>query len=287
MRKPSRDRSGFAPVVGRGRSIERVRHECHREFLVERRVRHQEPVVAGSPELVDKQLEVDVGPQLPTLRRLAKVVDGERPPRPGVALGDRRGEVRVGLGGAISVGGDVADETAMSSLFETATEHFGGVDVVVHTAGIMPLAPIAEMELETFDRIQRVNVRGTFVVDQLAARTVRTGGAIINFSTSITRLQMPSYGAYAASKAAVESLALILARELRGRDITVNTVAPGPTATPLFFEGKPQHVIDHIASLSPMERLGSPDDIAEVTAFLAGPGRWVNGQTIYANGGTA
>ena len=186
-----------------------------------------------------------------------------------------------------SVGGDVADETAMSSLVETATEHFGGVDVVVHTAGIMPLAPIAEMELETFDRIQRVNVRSTFVVNQVAARTVRPGGAIINFSTSITRLQMPSYGAYAASKAAVEFLALILARELRGRDITVNTVAPGPTATPLFFEGKPQHVIDHIASLSPMERLGSPDDIAEVTAFLAGPGRWVNGQTIYANGGTA
>lgn len=190
-------------------------------------------------------------------------------------------------GQAIAIGGDVADEAAMTAMFEAAAERFGGVDVVVHTAGIMPLAPIADMDLATFDRIQRVNVRGTFIVDQLAARTVRPGGAIINFSTSITRLQMPSYGAYAASKAAVESLALILARELRGRDITVNTVAPGPTATPLFFEGKPQHVIDHIASLNPMERLGTPDDIAEVTAFLAGPGRWVNGQTIYANGGAA
>ena len=151
----------------------------------------------------------------------------------------------------------------------------------------MPLAPVAEMDLDTFDRIQRTNVRGTFIVDQLAAQQLRPGGAIINFSTSITRLQMPTYGAYAASKGAVEALTLILARELQGRDVTGNAIAPGPTATPLFFEGKPQPVIDHIASLNPMQRLGTPQDIAEVTAFLAGPGRWVNGQVLYANGGAA
>lgn len=190
-------------------------------------------------------------------------------------------------GQAVAAGGDVADEAAMSALFDVAAERFGGVDVVVHTVGIMPLAPIEHLDLDTFDRILRVNVRGTFVVDQLAAQRVREGGAIVNFSTSITRLQAPTYGAYAASKGAVEAMALILARELRGRDVTVNTVAPGPTSTPLFFEGKSQEVVDHIASLNPMGRLGTPADIAEVTAFLAGPGRWVNGQTLYVNGGAA
>jgi len=190
-------------------------------------------------------------------------------------------------GRAIVAGGDVADEAAMAAVFDAAEGEFGGVDVVVHTAGIMPLAPVAQMDLETFDRVLRTNVRGTFVVDQLAAQRVRGGGAIVNFSTSITRLQAPSYGAYAASKGAVEALTLILARELRGRDITVNAIAPGPTGTPLFFEGKSQQVIDQIAAMNPMGRLGAPEDIAETVAFLAGPARWVNGQVLYVNGGAA
>ncbi|MEU8361088.1 SDR family oxidoreductase [Nonomuraea sp. NPDC048882] len=190
-------------------------------------------------------------------------------------------------GRAAIAGGDVADETAMEAVFDVAEREFGGLDVLVHTAGIMPLSPVANMDLDTFDRVQRTNVRGTFVVDQLAARRLRAGGAIINISTSVTRLQQPGYGAYAASKGAAEALTLILARELRGRDITVNAVAPGPTATPLFFEGKSQESIDRIAALNPMERLGTPEDIAEVVAFLAGPARWVNGQVLYANGGAA
>lgn len=190
-------------------------------------------------------------------------------------------------GRAIVAGGDVADEAAMAAVFDAADREFGGVDVVVHTAGIMPLAPVAQMSLDTFDHVLRTNVRGTFVIDQLAAQRVRSGGAIINFSTSVTRLQIPSYGAYAASKGAVEALTLILARELRGRDITVNAIAPGPTATPLFFEGKSQQAIDQIAAMNPMGRLGTPEDITETVAFLAGPARWVNGQVLYVNGGAA
>ncbi len=190
-------------------------------------------------------------------------------------------------GRALAVGGDISDEEAATALFDAAEREFGAVDVVVHTAGIMPLSPISRLDLEVFDRVQRINVRGTFIVDKLAAQRLRAGGAIINFSTSITRLQAPTYGAYAASKGAVEAMTLILARELRGRDITVNTVAPGPTATPLFLEGKSPELIEQIAGNNPFGRLGDPEDIAEAVAFLAGPARWVNGQTIFVNGGAA
>jgi len=196
-------------------------------------------------------------------------------------------EVEAAGGRAIAVQADVADEQAVAALFDTAEQEFGGVDVVVNAAGIMPLAPLAELDLNVFDDVIRTNLRGTFVVDQQASRRVRNGGAIINISSSLTLLARPGYSAYAASKGGVEAVTLILARELRGRDITVNAVAPGPTATPLFFEGKPQELIDRIAAEPPLERLGQPSDIAEIIAFLAGPARWINGQVIYANGGSA
>jgi 3-oxoacyl-[acyl-carrier protein] reductase len=201
----------------------------------------------------------------------------------------RAGEVVTAItdaGGAASeFRADVADETQVAALFDAAEQRYGGVDVVVHTAGIMLLSPLADLDLADLDRMHRTNIRGTFVVDQQAARRLRPGGALINFSSSVVKIALTSYTAYAATKGAVDAMTLILAKELRGRDITVNAVAPGPTATPLFLDGKDQSVIDHLAGMAPLERLGVPDDIAEAVAFLAGPARWINGQVIYVNGG--
>jgi 3-oxoacyl-[acyl-carrier protein] reductase len=188
-------------------------------------------------------------------------------------------------GHAVAVQADVADEHAVSAAFDVAEQEFGGVDVVVNAAGIMILGPLAEFDLDALDRMHRTNIRGTFVVNQQAARRVRSGGAIINFSSTVKKLALPTYAAYAASKGAVDAVSLILARELRGRNITVNAVAPGPTASALYFEGKDQETIDRAAKANPIERLGTPADVAEVISSLAGPARWVNGQTIYVNGG--
>ncbi|MFD8734736.1 SDR family oxidoreductase [Streptomyces sp. NPDC059618] len=191
-------------------------------------------------------------------------------------------------GRAVAFRADVAEEAEVAALFDTAEETFGGVDVVVHAAGVMTLAPLVDLGLDALDRMHRTNIRGTFVVDQQAARRLRAGGAIINFSSSVLALAIPGYTAYAATKGAVEAMTLILARELRGRDVTVNAVAPGPTATALFLDGKDEETIARMAAQPPLERLGTPEDIASVVAFLAGPGgRWVNGQVLRANGGIA
>ncbi|CAM5254592.1 SDR family oxidoreductase [Streptomyces violaceorubidus] len=192
-----------------------------------------------------------------------------------------------GAGGrAVAVQADVAEEKEVGALFDRAEEEFGGVDVVVNAAGRMTLSPIADLDLAALDAMHRTNIRGTFVVAQQAARRLRAGGAFIGFSTSVVGTQFPTYGGYAASKGAVEAMTMILARELRGRDITVNTVAPGPTATDLFLDGKTPEQIDRLAKTPPLERLGTPEDIAAVVAFLGSPaGHWVNGQILRANGG--
>ncbi|TDT37464.1 3-oxoacyl-[acyl-carrier protein] reductase [Streptomyces sp. BK208] len=189
-------------------------------------------------------------------------------------------------GRAVAVQADVAEEKEVAALFDRAEADFGGVDVVVNAAGRMTLSPIADLDLAALDAMHRTNIRGTFVVAQQAARRLRPGGSFIGFSTSVVGAQFPTYGAYAASKGAVEAMTMILARELRGRDITVNTVAPGPTATDLFLDGKTPEQIDRLAKTPPLERLGTPEDIAAVVAFLGSPaGHWVNGQVLRANGG--
>lgn len=189
-------------------------------------------------------------------------------------------------GRAIAVHADVADPAAVASLFDAAERAFGGVDVLVNNAGIMQLAPVAESTDALFDRQVAVNLKGTFLTLREAARRLRSGGRIVNLSTSVVGLRLETYGVYAATKAAVETLTTILAKELRGRAITVNAVAPGPTVTALFLDGKPAALVEQLAKMPPLERLGTPADIAAVVAFLVGPdGGWINGQVLRANGG--
>jgi 3-oxoacyl-[acyl-carrier protein] reductase len=189
-------------------------------------------------------------------------------------------------GRALSVKADVSDPAAVRRMFDSAETSFGGIDVLVNNAGIMTLANVADTEDTTFDRLIAVNLKGTFNTLREAAKRLRKGGRIINFSSSVVGLYQPTYGAYAATKAAVEAMTHVLSRELRGRNITVNAVAPGPTGTDLFLKGKSQEAIDRLAKLAPLERLAEPQDIARTVAFLAGPdGGWINGQVLRANGG--
>jgi 3-oxoacyl-[acyl-carrier protein] reductase len=158
----------------------------------------------------------------------------------------------------------------------------------VNNAGIMPLSPIAKGDVEIFDKVIATNLRGTFLVLAQAAQHVVEGGRIIALSSSVLAKSFPTYGAYIASKAGVEGLVHVLANEMRGRKITVNAVAPGPVGTELFLKGKTQTQIDELSKVPPLERLGQPEDIANVVSFLAGPdGGWVNGQVLRANGGFA
>jgi len=187
---------------------------------------------------------------------------------------------------AIAVKADVSRADEVRAMFDRAQREFGGVDVLVNNAGIMQLAPIAETDDALFDRHIAINLKGVFNGLREAAKRLRNGGRIINFSSSVVGLYQPTYGVYAATKAAVEAMTHVLANELRGKNITVNAVAPGPTATDLFLKGKPQEVVDRITKLAPLERLGQPVDIASVVAFLAGPdGAWVNAQVLRVNGG--
>ncbi|WP_176072943.1 SDR family oxidoreductase [Brucella intermedia] len=189
-------------------------------------------------------------------------------------------------GVALSAQADVADPVAVKKMFDAAETAFGGVDVLINNAGIMALSPLAATEDLDFDKTVSVNLKGTFNTMREAGRRLRDNGRIINFSTSVVGLKLENYGIYAATKAAVETLTAIMAKEMRGRNITVNAVAPGPTATDLFLDGKSEELVARMAKMSPLERLGTPEDIAGVVAFLAGPdGAWVNGQTLRANGG--
>lgn len=190
---------------------------------------------------------------------------------------------------ALAVRADVADPAALAALFDATEAAFGGIDIVVNNAGIIQpgLVPVANTDDDLFERLFAINVKGTFNALRLCATRMRAGGRIVNFSSSVVGMAIPGYAVYAATKSAVETLTNIYAKELRGRNITVNTVAPGPTATELFFTGKTPELIEQLSKAAPLERLGTPEDIAGVVAFLVGPeGGWINGQTLRVNGGS-
>ncbi|MES2103191.1 MAG: SDR family oxidoreductase [Pseudomonadota bacterium] len=191
-------------------------------------------------------------------------------------------------GKAIAVRADVADPLAVAGMFDTAEAAFGKVDVLVNNAGVMPagLPPLADTDDAAFDSIFNTNVKGSFNTMRQAAKRLQSGGRIVNFSTSVSGLALPGYSVYAASKSAIETMTNIFAKELRGKQITVNAIAPGPTATALFLTGKTDEVIERMSKAAPLERLGTPEDIAAAVAFLVGAdGGWINGQTLRANGG--
>lgn len=202
------------------------------------------------------------------------------------AAGKLVDEIEAAGGRAIPVQADVSDPSAVKRMFDAAEAAYGGVDVLVNNAGIMTLAPLARMDDAAFDQTIAINLKGTFNGLREAANRLRDGGRIVNFSTSVVGLYQPTYGAYAATKAAVEAMTHILAKELGSRGITVNAVAPGPVATELFLQGKEQATLDRITQMIPLGRLGEVDDIARVVSLLVGPdGGWINGQILRANGG--
>jgi 3-oxoacyl-[acyl-carrier protein] reductase len=189
-------------------------------------------------------------------------------------------------GRALTAKADVSDPNAVRGMFDAAEAAFGGVDILVNNAGIMKLSKIADSDDALFDQHVAVNLKGSFNAMREAAKRLRDGGRIVNFSTSVVGTKLETYGVYTATKAAVETMTAILSKELRGRSITVNAVAPGPVATELFLSGKSPELIDRFAKMNPLERLGTPEDIASTVAFLVGPdGGWINGQVLRANGG--
>jgi len=189
---------------------------------------------------------------------------------------------------AIAIKADVSNADDVRRMFEVTEQQLGKIDVLVNNAGVLKPMPLADTSDALYDHNFDINVRGAFNTLREAAARMNDGGRVVNFSSTTLGLNMPGYAIYNATKAAVEAFTHVFAKELRGRKITVNAVAPGPVATALFLDGKTVEQIQTFANMPPLQRLGQPDDIASVVSFLAGPDAgWVNGQVLRANGGVA
>ena len=189
---------------------------------------------------------------------------------------------------AIAVKADVSKADEVRAMFEATEAQLGKIDVLVNNAGVLKTVPLADTSDTLYDQTFDINVRGTFNTLREAAARMNEGGRIVNFSSTTLALNMPGYAIYNATKAAVEAFTHVFAKELRGRNITVNAVAPGPIATSLFLDGKTEEQIQTFAKMPPLQRLGQPEDIASVVSFLVSPDAgWVNGQILRANGGVA
>ncbi|MBC7977047.1 MAG: SDR family oxidoreductase [Myxococcales bacterium] len=197
-----------------------------------------------------------------------------------------RGKITAAGGRAIACKADVADAAAVAAMFDEADRAFAGIDVLVNNAGVMKLAPIGDCDDDLVDKHLAINLKGVINTLRQAAKRLGAGGRVINISSSVVGLYQPTYGVYAATKAGVEALTHIFAKEMGARGITVNAVAPGPVATSLFLDDKDEKTIEGITKMIPLGRLAEPADIARVVSFLAGPdGGWVSGQVLRANGG--
>jgi len=197
-------------------------------------------------------------------------------------------ELTRGGASAIAIQADVSQADQVGAMFTTVEQQLGRIDVLVNNAGILKTAPLAQTSDAQYLQHFAINTQGVFNTLREAATRLNDGGRIINLSSTTLALNLPGYAIYNGTKAAVEAFTHVFAKELRGRAITVNAVAPGPVATALFLDGKTEEQISAFARMPPLERLGQPDDIAGVVAFLAGPdGGWVNGQILRANGGVA
>ncbi len=187
---------------------------------------------------------------------------------------------------AIAIKADVSNTDDVRRMFEETEAQLGKVDVLINNAGILKVLPLAQHTDELFDQNFNIHARGTFNTLREAATRLNNGGRIVNFSSSTVGMNLPGYAVYIASKAAVESLTQVFAKEMRGRNITVNAIAPGPVATELFLHGKSEEQIQAFAKMPPLERLAQPQDISRVVSFLVGPdSAWINGQILRVNGG--